>query len=231
MIASFGDTLDLMGGKFDPRHTKGSIRPEHNRPDYFDSVVNDAAKWLEPYAKNIVVLGSGNHETAMTKRHEFNPTERLACLLNTRADGRVFNGGYSGWIVFAFAQKYKNRTRSTTLTLNYHHGSSSGKSSANIASHEKRAAFLPDADVIVTGHAHNCWQDVVARQRLGANGTVYRDEQIHVGLSGYKDDTGDGSEGWANENGFRPRPLGAYWLRFYWCRRTYEVKCQAMRAQ
>jgi hypothetical protein len=28
----------------------------------------------------------------------------------------------------------------------------------------------------------------------------------------YKDEFGDGAEGWANEKGMGPRPMGGYWM-------------------
>lgn len=221
-----------MGGKYDPRAVKNGIRSEHNVPHYFDAVVEDAADWLAPYARNLFVLAQGNHETAMTNRHEFNPIERLIGLLNASTRSRVYNGGYSGFLVFAFAaQGASERARVSSVVVNYHHGASSGKTTSNILSHERRAAFLPDADILVTGHAHNHWSETVARIRLSKNGAVYQDTQLHLGIPGYKDEIGDGREGWAVERGFRPKPLGAWWVRFFWCRQRSRVLYEAIRAQ
>lgn len=232
IIFSNGDMLDLMGGRYDPRAVKSGIRSEHNVPHYFDAVVEDAAEWFTPYAQNFFVLAQGNHETAMTNRHEFNPIERLVTLLNSKTRSRIYNGGYSGWLEFAFQTLAEGgRGRTSTVVANYHHGSSSGKTTSNILSHEKRAAFLPDTDVLITGHAHNFWCEFVGRQRFGRGGTVYQDTQTHLGCPGYKDDTGDGSSGWANEKGFKPKTLGAWWLRFYWSRERSSVLFEVIRAQ
>lgn len=235
IIFSNGDMLDLMGGKYDPRAVKSGIRSEHNVAHYFDAVVEDAAEWFSPYAQNLFVLAQGNHETAMASRHEFSPIERLVTLLNSKTRSRVYNGGYSGWMEFSFAgssaKRTSGRARNSIVTVNYHHGSSSGKSTSNILSHEKRAAFLPDADLLLTGHAHNFWCEIVARLRLGRGGAVYHDTQVHLGCPGYKNDTGDGSEGWGNEKGFRPKPLGAWWVRFFWSREQSAVLFEAIRAQ
>lgn len=225
-----GDCLDLMGGRYDPRAVKGGIRSEHNVPHYFDAVVADAAEWFSPYAENLVLFANGNHETAMF-RHEFNPTERLVGMINATTRCQVYNGGYSGWVVFRFVAHTPNgRPRSTTIVANYHHGTSSGKSSSNMLAHERRAAYLPDADLILSGHHHNFWSEDVARLRLGPNGVVFHDIQKHLGVPGYKEEFGDGSSGWAVEKGFRPKVIGAWWLRFYWCRAKSRVLYEEIRA-
>lgn len=221
-----------MGGKYDPRSGKGGVRPEHNVPDYFDAVVEDAAEWFVPFAHHTVIIGMGNHETSQVARHEFNAVERLVCLLNSKTGSRVYNGSYSGWLVFAFnGHRPNSRSRTITVTANYHHGTSSGKTSSNVLAHERRAAYTPDADILLSGHAHNFWCETVARLRLGQNGVVYQDTQLHLGVPGYKDEIGDGREGWAVEKGFRPKALGAWWIRFSWCRQRMKVIYEAIPAQ
>ena len=65
-----GDFLDLMGGKYDPRNTlPGGLRPEYRGQDYFDLVIEDAVKFLEPYKDLLTVYAQGNHETNVKKRH------------------------------------------------------------------------------------------------------------------------------------------------------------------
>lgn len=227
-----GDYFDVMSAKNDPRGHKGGYRQEYGVPNHFDAIIKDAADWLTPYAKNIAMLGQGNHETNLLHRAEFCITERLIGMVNANTGARIHNGGYSGWIVFRFNFKSaKSDVRgSFCINAHYHHGHSSGKSSANIAAHEKRAAFTPDADIIMTGHAHNFWQDIVGRMRLGARGT-YQDEQLHIGCPSYKDDIGSGRSGWAVEKGFRNKVLGAWWLRFYYSKKAGRVKVEAIPAR
>ena len=59
-----------MQGAYDPRKNKNDIRPEHNKANYLDAVVNDAVQWFSPYAHLIKVVGYGNHETNILKRQE-----------------------------------------------------------------------------------------------------------------------------------------------------------------
>ncbi len=57
-----GDTFCLMQGKYDPRSSKSKVRPEHQRDDYLDAVINTAVEFFKPYAELITVVGVGNHE-------------------------------------------------------------------------------------------------------------------------------------------------------------------------
>jgi hypothetical protein len=61
-IIDIGDLFCAMQGKYDKRSNKSDIRPEHQNGEYLDSLVTTAAKFYEPYAKNIIALGYGNHE-------------------------------------------------------------------------------------------------------------------------------------------------------------------------
>jgi len=61
-IIDAGDLFCVMGGKWDPRSNKAGVRPEYQTGDYLDAVVRSAVDFYEPYAKNIVCLGYGNHE-------------------------------------------------------------------------------------------------------------------------------------------------------------------------
>ena len=77
-----GDTFCLMQGKWDPRGTKSDIRPEHNNIRYLDSIIETAVDFFTPYAHLITVVGYGNHETAILKRHETDVLQRFVDLLN-----------------------------------------------------------------------------------------------------------------------------------------------------
>jgi len=88
-VFCFGDFFCLMQSRRDKRGSKGSIRPEHNTDNYFDSVILDSADHLKPYAKNLVLFGDGNHETAVLKNMETNPLERFTAAINYRFGGSI----------------------------------------------------------------------------------------------------------------------------------------------
>jgi UDP-2,3-diacylglucosamine pyrophosphatase LpxH len=92
MIFLFGDTFDAMQGRFDPRRSLDELRPEYRRNDYYDFVVKDVARILSPFAKNIVLISDGNHETSTLKNSNISLTDRLIWTLNTQYGGNVMNG-------------------------------------------------------------------------------------------------------------------------------------------
>ncbi|MBY0512745.1 MAG: hypothetical protein K2P78_02395 [Gemmataceae bacterium] len=226
---SFGDTLDLMGGRMDRRSHKEGIRPEHVRDDYYDAVIGDAAKWYAPYAKHLILFGVGNHESAVTRFAEIHPIDRLVALLNREPGASVFSGGYSGWVVFQFKAE---RGATTSVTLNYHHGAGTGGVvTGGMLDHHRRAVIVPDADIVATSHTHDSWTREFARIRLTQAGSVIQDVQVHIKVGTYKNDLGDSHSGWAVEKGISPKPLGAWWLRFYWDRPERRVRFEVIRAQ
>ena len=83
LITVTGDLLCLMQGRYDPRRNKSAIRPEHNKDNYLDLVIKDTAEKLRKYAKNIILITKGNHETSVSLRMETDITTRLVERLNT----------------------------------------------------------------------------------------------------------------------------------------------------
>jgi hypothetical protein len=61
-ILDCGDLFCAMQGKYDRRACKSSLRPEHQTGEYLDALVNTAADFYQPYAKNWICFGQGNHE-------------------------------------------------------------------------------------------------------------------------------------------------------------------------
>ncbi|MDQ7007929.1 MAG: hypothetical protein Q9Q40_11920, partial [Acidobacteriota bacterium] len=77
----------------------------------------------------------------------------------------------------------------------------------------RMAVYLPDANVILTGHTHDEWLVPIARERCNGHGTVYRDEQLHVRVPGYKG--AEDPSSWATQRGYAPKTTGAAWLAIY----------------
>jgi UDP-2,3-diacylglucosamine pyrophosphatase LpxH len=210
-ICVFGDFHCCMQGGYDPRKSRGpgAIRPEDDYPDYFDRIITNAAKWWKPYAKNLVVVCPGNHETAILKRQEIDLIDRFAMKMRDMG-GITAAGGYGNFI-----RVYGNQHSSRFSTVIYsHHGYGAGG-----AWSRQTTAFLKyleqvEADIYIAGHIHKKETFPVERAYLNKSGNV-RTKSIHFIRCGtYKNEFKDGAGGWSIEKGIGPRPLGGYWIEF-----------------
>ncbi len=235
VILDGGDSLCLMQGKYDRRASKSDVRPEHQVDNYLDAVISTAADFFLPYAHNFVMFATGNHEAAIIKNHETHPIDRMVSQMNIKSGSNIHNGGYSGWVFFRFDVenrdgKLNGSTR--TVKLHYDHGFGGGGPVTHDAiQHQRRAVYLPDADIIVTHHTHDAWTKEFSRARVTERGSTYQDIQYHIKCPGYKEEYHDGYAGWHVTTGKPPKPIGAYWLRFFYERSEDAVQLEVIRAQ
>lgn len=215
-VIDFGDFFCVMQSNDDPRAAKSAIRLDHQVDDYLDRVVNTAADALASYPW--WVIAHGNHDTKILKRKHTDLIARFAEKVRALRGDDIkasppFAGGYSGWVLFRF--KVRN-TISTTVKLWYHHGygGDSPVTRGTIQSN-RMAVYLPDAHIVCSGHSHNEWQLPITRLRINQQGTVYKDDQLHLKIPSYKDEYQEGIGGWEIERGAPPKPKGAMWLRFW----------------
>jgi hypothetical protein len=229
-VLDFGDFFCAMQGKYDKRHSKNDVRPEHQRSDYLDALIETAGEWFAPYAERFLLIGEGNHETSIAKRHETNLTARIVERLNAKTNSQITHGGFSGWVRFLFMDG--NETYSSKR-LAYHHGyGGDSPVTKGVIQTNRMAVYLPDADIVVTGHTHNEWIFPIPRLRINTSGTTYHDEQIHLKLPSYKEEYGDGYGGWHIERGAPPKPTGAMWIKFrHDCQAPGRISMQIERAK
>ena len=212
-IIIYGDLLCVMQGKFDKRGNKGSIRPEDVKQNYFRHLVKSLALWLQPYAPWIAVIGPGNHESAALKHHEVDLIAELVEELHRLCPGiQTRQGGFSGWVRFRFCAASGNWMDSVRMW--YHHGYGGGGPVTRGVIQSNRKAVYVDADVIVSGHTHDAWQVPIQRISLSNSNRIVHSRQIHISTPGYKEEYDDGAEGFHNELGRPPKPLGGHWLSF-----------------
>lgn len=204
-----GDLFCAMGGKYDPRAKKNELRPEHALAEsYLDSLVHHNAEFLRPYMPNCLVLGQGNHETAMEKRHETDLNWRLA-----QAVGRPdLAGGYGGW-VHLVVDACGSRA---AMKIKYFHGSGGGgMMSFGTLAARRMASWVLGADVVVCGHIHERWHLELTGEDLRTEKGYYGVElasQHHVRVGTYKEEYNRGIGGFHVERGAPPKPIGAYWM-------------------
>ena len=223
---SNGDFLCLMQGKWDMRSDTSACRPEHQQGRYLDSVISTTADYVAPHADMALLFAPGNHETAVKKRHETDMNERLVEALRQRrpADCQAYAGSYANWVRFLVREKNRRQLVASSVVMYMHHGyGGGGPVTRGTIQTSRMAVYLPDADIIWTGHTHDEWIMPIQRARLSPHGRPYLDRVMHVRSPGYKDEFSE-QNGWAVEKGMPPKPKGALWLRFYVERRRHNGK-------
>lgn len=203
----FGDIFCAMQGKYDKRSSKSDIRPEHNNGNYLDSLVNTTADFFEPYKDDIVLITPGNHETSIQRKHETNLTKRLAERIDTNV------GTYSGYVQFIFEHESGGGIRRVTLFYTHGYGGG-GPVTKGVIQSNRKACYVVDADIVVSGHIHDEWILTIMQERINHEGTLKLKKTKHVSLATFKEEYLQ-HKGWHIERGAPPKPLGACWLRFY----------------
>lgn len=203
-IFIIGDFFDAMQGRFDPRRDMSNLRPEYRRADYYDYIVDDAAKQLEKYASNIVMMTDGNHEQSVLKNANTDLLARFTKYLSNKKH-TIYRGGYGGIITLTEKQ--------TVTQIKYFHGSGGEAPVTRGAIQTSRqAVFLPDFQIVLNGHSHHAYWIPIVRERVTQDGVQYFDIQHHVRTPGYNMSWGDGSGGWEVSRGGVPKPMGSFIL-------------------
>lgn len=151
----FGDLFCFMQGKYDPRRSKSDIRPEHNKANYIDAVIDDTVDILKPYADTIVFVSEGNHETAILKNLETDVLERFVSKYNQVTGANVLKGSYRGWVIL---KKEYAENKCTPYRIYYHHGyGGGGEMTKGVLQHSRMNMHIEGADAIVMGHVHESY--------------------------------------------------------------------------
>jgi hypothetical protein len=207
-VMLFGDTLDAMQGRGDPRSSKDETDEEYNADDYMDLLVDRTAHKLNPWLDLFELITLGNHEHAALQHYGTNIARRLAHRLGAQYSG------YAGFVRFRFSAKNGRRT---SRLLYYHHGGGGGgpvtKGTLNPS---RRGLYQPDADIIVAGHIHEQWLFPITRVRVSDGDRVYKDKQYHLQIPTYKDEWSLQGNSFPMRKEQPPKPLGAWWLKFYY---------------
>jgi hypothetical protein len=207
-----GDTFCMMQGKYDPRRNKSDIRPEHNKANYIDTVISDAADWYKPYRESIVCIGTGNHESAILKSLETNILERFGGELG----GGVPVMGYHGWIIFRVHVEGIEGARAN-FKYYFNHGTGGGGAVTRGQIEFSRLMMCVEgADAISTGHVHERNLSEVMVHYFDENSAAYTPKIRSILLvrsSTYKQEYVE--HGFHIEKGRPPKPLGGTFIRLH----------------
>jgi hypothetical protein len=214
-----GDTFCLMQGRGDPRRSKDEIRPEHNKGNYLQAVVNDAVQWFKPYAKHIALIGYGNHETSVIRNVEFDVLQMFVTIMNHENGTDIQVGGYGGAILFGFNTN-KAANHWYRWAMHYYHGSGGGGPVTKGTIQDQRImAMLEGYDCTWQGHVHELYHHINMVQFLNRNNYQISQRPMHqIRTATYKEEYQGGVGGFHVERGRPPKPLGGYWmkLKFVW---------------
>ena len=208
-ILAFGDLFCLMQGRYDPRRSRSGMRDELDQDNYLDCVVNSAHDWMQPYTKNLCFASRGNHEISNLRNNDTDVLERF-CERMRFTGSNILTGGIGGWI---FIRTWV-QGRSQTIKLAYHHGAGGGGPvTKGVIKANRRSQYLPQADLVVSGHIHERWAVTNMQEHVTEKGKRSLKEQVHISLPTYKQEYNPDGYDFHNLNERPPKPLGGCWLK------------------
>lgn len=223
-IIDTGDMFDAMQGKSDRRSSKSDLKEVLKKSDYLNQLVEHHAARYKPYVDNWVSLGYGNHETSVINNVEYDLIKGLARELELMTGVKIPVLGYTGFIVFRFKS---NNTRFRKI-LWYTHGHGGGAPvTKGMIQANRQQVLIDGVDILMSGHDHNSWVDDFCKIQVSNTGKIERKDMLYVKIPSYKDAWGTGKNGWDVEKG-SPKPIGAYWLKFYY--KHEQIKMQIIKA-
>jgi hypothetical protein len=209
-----GDLLCVMQGKYDPRRSKHDIRPEHNKHDYINAVINDTVDQLSPYADIIAFIGTGNHETAILKNLEIDLLAELTAKLNERNKTNILYGGYRGWIIVR--KQVSENGNFQSYKIYYNHGfGGGGEMTKGILQHSRTNMYIENADAIWFGHVHESYVQPSMTEYFDNHHSAFRPRTrtvYNIRTACYKEEFADVTGGFHIERGRPPKPMGGVHL-------------------
>ena len=204
----FGDLLDLMQGKYDPRSNKADLNPKYNAGKYIDEVIADVVEFLTPYKDVIAFYSPGNHETSVEKRIEYGIVDKICYKLD------ISKGNYSGYIYCRMYPSVEDSGSNRPLIIAYHHGYGAGNSpvTRDVIQTNRKAVYLPDANIVISGHTHDRWIVPITRQRISRY-KEFVDQQWHIKTGSYLNQPQE-FNGYAVERGLSPKVGAGIWMHY-----------------
>jgi len=131
----------------DPRFGLESLdRQLRNCSDILGKSLEYAENVLKKYAKNIDLLGSGNHEQKINEKYNLDMTRMLTLNLR-RINDKIQYGGYSGVICYKF-------NNGSELNIMYHHGWGAAVKTRGLSHFDHLSSSFENIDVFWLGHLH-----------------------------------------------------------------------------
>lgn len=148
-----GDVFDALIHSDKKRHTPSSDSLETRGIDQkLNVIVQNAYKFLEPYAKNIKYIGHGNHEMSTIKWNSFDPIDSLLFMFSVAGHDHIRQLHYTGIVRYLFEHESGGAVRGFDIYFNHGQGAAAeiSKGLIMIDRHRKKAI----ADLYWFGHTH-----------------------------------------------------------------------------
>lgn len=147
-----GDVVDGIVPADSKRYSPDALHPRiRGKKNILNKVVDWAEEILKPYAHLIDMIGVGNHDAAIEKKHSFDAVEEIVRRLRDEWHHPLY-GGYTGLVQYDLVPAGKGKTH--TVTLFYHHGSGNGGTLRAAAEAVGKKSGWMTADVYWEGHRH-----------------------------------------------------------------------------
>lgn len=228
-VTSIGDFIDGMQGRNDKRHTKGDTREELKTDAYLNDLSDYGVNLLAPYKDNMALLVKGNHETGLQKHTEYDVNREIRkslALLGSPVQG----GNYRGWLRLRFEHEAGGSRR--TLKCYYTHGyGGGGPVTKGVIQANRKAVYLRDADIVLSGHVHEQWMFPIEQAGITASGEEIAYTQTHLMIPTYKEEFLNIGEGFHHQKGGPPKPVGCWWVRFYYSSRTGNIEYECIKGE
>lgn len=207
-----GDMFDIMQTRHDPRRARGGNGSEQDR--YLNYITDECYEFLKPYAKHIIAWFMGNHETVILKNSDYDIVNAVIYRLADATGYKIPQMGYSGYVMYKFNCSGSSHNGKQKVWIHHGYGGNA-PATKGVLNVGRRAAAYPSADMLVTGHTHECWAMPHPQEILGERGAVRKRVQWHIQIPSLKDETKNKSgSGWGVEKGFKPQVNGYAWLKF-----------------
>lgn len=187
-----GDTLDLILMQDVKRAMPSKIKQDDGQ---INKYVDEAVELLIPYVAQLCIIGTGNHEHTITKRHGVDVLAWLIERLNReKKNGKIQQGHYQNFVRISFlnpSMKYK-AVCNYDIFLHHFNGGSSPVTKGMIDFN--RIITSNNADLYIGSHKHNNFETTYPMTYITADGRLETKDRKAVMTPPYTNPVNVGKE-------------------------------------
>jgi len=229
-----GDVADLLLPKDQKRFTPSVLDGQlSGRDAVLNATLDLTFSVLKPYARNLAMIGCGNHESSATRHHSVDFVRFLLDRL-AQLNPKIAHGGYTGAVVFHFRRPTGG---GSMFKIMYLHGAGgTAPVTKGMIDFNRFAGYARNANLLWLGHKHNRFVAEAAELFIPEAGDELEYRPVwHVMTGAYTqttvpqlDSAGHYQSHWATERGFAPQGHGGVrlWLVPECYRNTVRVRCE-----